>query len=274
MTDQDKIPAILQQPSVINEINIGIVTCNMEDIIEWVNPYFCELLSVTNDEITGSPIANLMDMDPLLPANANFRIRVKTHENKELWLACVQMRVNDKTQNNIIVRYFTDISDLQRRQPLRQMVSSGYDVTRLDTDTGTLNRRAIIQELNNQISRTRRYSNPLSAILLQFPSHTDMQNDEHKKYLQTMASAINENLRWVDIIGSLSAGKFLIILPESNGSAVAHAWKKIDESIQKLALENGQSENAYQVNYSAWKQDNNADEMVQRLETSLNKKVA
>ncbi len=184
MTDQDKIPDVLIQQSLIKDINIGIMTCSMEDVIEWVNPYFCELLSVTYDEIIGSPTVTLMDIDPLLPANTNFRIKVKTHENKELWLACVQSRNKDKAQNDKIVRYFTDISDLQRRQPLRQMIGAGYDASRLDPYTGTLNRRAIIQELNTQISRSRRYSNPLSAILLQFPLDADMQNEEQKDYLQ------------------------------------------------------------------------------------------
>jgi GGDEF domain-containing protein len=274
MTDQLKIPDVLLQQSLINEINIGIIICNMEDIIEWVNPYFCELLSVSHDKLIGTPIADLMDMDPLLPPNTNFRIKVKTHENKELWLACVQKRNKDKTQNDKIVRYFTDISDLQRRKPLRQMVSAGYDTSRLDPHTGTLNRRAIIQELNTQISRTRRYNNPLSAILLQFQLHTDMQNDEQKEYILTMVNAINAKLRWVDVIGSLSAGIFLIILPESSGTAAAQAWKKIDNDIRKLALEKGQTENAYQVNYSAWEQDNSADEMIQRLETFSGQKVA
>lgn len=271
MANQNIVPEVLMQQSLINGIDIGIMTCDQEDIIEWVNPYFCELLSVIYDDIKGSPVATLMDIDPLRE-NSNFRVRVKTHDDRELWLACVQSQ--KKEANDKIVRYFINISDLQRRQPLRQMVSSGYDASRLDPQTGTLNRRAIIQELNTQISRTRRYGNPLSAILLQFPLDADMQDDEQKEVVQAIATAINTNLRWVDIIGSLSAGKFLIILPESNGSAVTQAWNKIDDDIRALMLEKEKNKTDYQVNYSVWKQDNSADEMIQRLEASLNQKVA
>jgi GGDEF domain-containing protein len=271
MSDPKIIPDVLMQQSLIYGIDIGIMTCDQEDNIEWVNPYFCNLLSVTYDDIKGSPVATLMDIDPLRE-DSSFRIRVKTHDDKELWLACVQSQ--NKEANGKIVRYFVDISDLQRRQPLRHMISAGYDASRLDPNTGTLNRRAIIQELNNQISRTRRYGNPLSAILLQLPRSADMQNDEQKEFLHAIAGSINANLRWVDVIGSLSAGNFLIILPESNGSAAALAWEKIDNDIRTLTQEKGLNKNDYQVNYSDWKQDNSADEMIQRLEASLNQKVA
>jgi len=274
MADQDKIPEVLLQESLINKINIGIMICDLEDVIEWVNPYFCELLSVTYAQIMGSSVSTLLDIDPLLPADAGFHIKLKTHVDKALWMTCVQTRNKDKSGNEKIIRYFTDISDLQRRQPLRHVVSAGYDASRLDPLTGSLNRRAIVQELNTQISRTRRYNNPLSAILLQFPITASMQDDEVKEFLQAVANTINTSLRWVDVIGSLSAGDFLIILPESNGSAAALTWKKINDDIRKLMLEKGQNENAYQVNYADWDQDNSADEMIKRLEATLNQKVA
>lgn len=274
MHEQPKAPDVLLQDSLLQDINIGIMTCNMEDMIEWINPYFCDLLSVSAEEIIGSSSTTLMDLDPLLPENASFRIKVKTHENKECWLACVQKRSKDSKQNEKIVRYFTDISDLQRRQPLRNIVSAGYDASRLDTHTGTLNRRAIIQELNNQISRSRRYGNPLSAVLLYFPLQTDMENEDQQAFMQAAANAINANLRWVDIIGTLSAGKLLIILPESDASAVTQAWEKIDDGIKTMTQEKALKNVDYKVNYGAWEQDNSADEMISRLEQSLNQKVA
>ena len=274
MADQNKIPDVLQQESLLNEINVGITTSNMEDIIEWANPYFCNLLSVSLEEIIGSSTTTLMDVDPLLPESANFRIKLKNHENKELWLACVQKRSKDREQNEKIVRFFTDISDLQRRQPLRNMVSAGYDVTRLDANTGTMNRRAIIQELNNQISRSRRYGNPLSAILLQFPLQTDMKNEDQQAFMQSAASNINANLRWVDIIGCLSPGKLLVILPESDASAVAQACEKVESGLKSMIKDKNLSNGDFEVNYTAWDKHNDADELIAKLEKPLNQKVA
>ncbi len=274
MNNTSPVPADLLQDSLTSGFDIGVMVCNEENLIEWLNPYLCNLLSVTNEELKGTPATTLLDIDPLLPTNSSFRLKVRNRDKQELWFACVQNKNTDKEQNDKIIRYFVDISDLQRREPLRLAVSAGYENSRLDPQSGVFNRKSIIQELNTQISRSRRYGNPLSVILVQHSLPASILGDEQKESLQAVAGCINSQLRWVDIIGSLSPGKFLIILPESDESAAAQAWKKINDEILDMTVHKGQLENEYQVSFSAWKQDNNADEMIQRLEGSLRQKVA
>ncbi len=262
-------PETLLQQSLINGVDIGIVIANQDEVIEWANDYFCELMGEPIELLTGNTTTSLLDIDPLIPERGSFRFKVKNAQGNELWLTCLQAVVNNKPDSKQIVRYFVDISDLQRRNPLRLAVSSGYENSRLDPVTGTLNRRTIIQELNTQVSRSRRYGNPLSVILLDYVLDSNSDEELRNQTQQTIANCINSELRWVDVLGSLSAGKFLIILPESDENAVSQAWNKISRQLEKTIVNKHSVENSYRASFSAWQQENNADELINRLEDSL-----
>lgn len=258
MTDSQLEPEKLLQKSLISGVDIGVLITNQEDMIEWANDYFCKLLNISFDEIKGESTFSLLDIDPLHPERNSFRLKLKKDDGEEIWLTCLQA----VEENKHTVRYFVDISDLQRRQTLRLAVSSGLEHSRMDPNTGVLNRRTIIQELNNEISRSRRYGNPLSVILLEYsmPGNGETGTEIEQK----IASGINSALRWVDIIGSLNGGGFLIVLPESDMAGVEQAWNKISVELQKQ-LPN----QVFKVSYSDWQQDNNADEFIARLGDSL-----
>ena len=257
-------PEQLLQTSLINGVDIGVLITDQEDTIEWANDYFCDLLGIPFDEIAGSSAISLLNLDPLIPDRSSFRIKSKRSSGEEIWLTCMQATEQKSDNQKHIVRYFVDISDLQRRQNMRLAVSSGIENSRMDPETGVLNRRTIIQELNTEISRSRRYENPLSAILIQYSTSTAL-DDKNAVSEQTVASGITSALRWVDIIGCLSKGCFLVVLPESTISGAEQAWNKI-----ALQLKSVLKEQQFEVSYSDWQQDNNADEFITRLQSSMN----
>lgn len=250
----------LVQKSIVNGVDIGVLITNEEDTIVWANDAFCQILDVSYGSIDRTSAISLLDLDPFGHNSSQFRVKTKRSNGDDVWLTCFQAHEATQDNTNVYIRYFIDISDLQRRQKMRLAVSSGFESSRMDPETGVLNRRTIIQELNTEISRSRRYENPLSAILIQYSTSSALSEVNE----QAIASAINSELRWVDIIGSLSKGCFLIILPESAMSGAEQAWHKISVVLESLI-----DEKQYQVSYSDWQKDNNADEFIARLQSSL-----
>ncbi len=254
----------LIQKSLLNGVDIGVLITNEEDTIVWANDAFCQILDVSYGSIDRTSAISLLDLDPFGHNSSQFRVKTKRADDEDIWLTCFQISESTQDDMKVFIRYFIDISDLQRRQKMRLAVSSGFEASRMDPETGVLNRRTIIQELNTEISRSRRYENPLSAILIQYSTSSALSVENVETKEQAIANAINSELRWVDIIGSLSKGCFLIVLPESSESGAEQAWNKISTALQPFI-----NEKQYQVSYSDWQKDNNADEFIARLQSDL-----
>lgn len=81
-----------------------------------------------------------------------------------------------------------------------------------DPETGLLNRRAILQALELQVSRSRRYGNPLSLIRLVLKPPEEPPDPSS---LKAFAMELKAELRWADQIGRLDKSSLLLILPET-----------------------------------------------------------
>lgn len=97
---------------------------------------------------------------------------------------------------------------------LRQQVE---DLKLTDDLTGLPNRRAITQALDLHVSRSRRYLNPLSVMLV----HLDLDMREPVQPLSTdpvllaVSRFLRDRLRWVDQIARWEENLFLLVLPET-----------------------------------------------------------
>ena len=129
----------------------------------------------------------------------------------------MRREVHEQGDSTLLV--FQDITEQQRldseNQRLRQQVQ---DLKLNDDLTGLPNKRAITQALELQISRSRRYQNPLSLVLV----HVGL-DDEQIRTLQTgvepvvlgVSRYLRDRLRWVDQIGRWDENIFVLVLPET-----------------------------------------------------------
>ncbi len=111
-----------------------------------------------------------------------------------------------------------------------------------DELTGLVNRRHLIQKLNDEMYGAERYSTPLSIILLDIDYFKKI-NDSYghlvgDEVLARVALMFKEHLRQTDVIGRYGGEEFLIILtntPLENGVKVA---KNFNSYIKKLKFRN------------------------------------
>ena len=125
------------------------------------------------------------------------------------------------------------------------------------TDFGVLSRGAIINRLEAEVSRSRRYANPLSCITVQLA----------KKAEDTLASEIARKvkgqLRWVDLLGKWNDETLLIVLPETDEYAARALSEKLLSSVSLTICSSGVTLPA-DLGTSSWAGGDNAERLVRR----------
>ncbi len=104
-----------------------------------------------------------------------------------------------------------------------------------DALTGLLNRRAVFSDLEQELSRTQRKSEPLSLIMADL-DHFKLINDTHghpagDAVLEETAKRMHECVRPYDRIGRIGGEEFMIILGDCNSTEGLEIAERIRKSI-------------------------------------------
>lgn len=95
---------------------------------------------------------------------------------------------------------------------------------RLDTSQiGLLSRSTALQRMDLEISRSRRYGNPLSCMLIALPEGASTEQ------LTVLARFLREQLRWVDLTARWDELTLLVLLPETGAVAAGELGRKLEE---------------------------------------------
>ena len=168
------------------------------------------------------------------------RCLVHNDKGDERWLECRSRSLDGLGMQGYTLHAVQDITAFQERKASRAATISGLEQSRLDAATGALNRRTVLQELNGQISRSRRYGNPLSVALLRFSDCGDLATgrvkNQHSRIL--VAGCLKEELRWVDSVGAMDDGEFLLLLPETEADAARYVITKLESKLGTITHRN------------------------------------
>lgn len=107
---------------------------------------------------------------------------------------------------------------------------------KIDRVTGVLNRRGIIEKVENEIHRCERYGNVFSLILCEivFPGKVDT-NEKRElldRTVDLLGKLLQNNLRKLDIVGRWGEKAFLIVLPETRRVSAIKAAQKIQKILR------------------------------------------
>ncbi len=131
---------------------------------------------------------------------------------------------------------------LERRFLLRENERLFKEVERLamiDQLTGLFNRRKLMESLDIEVERVKRYRHPLSIIMLDLDNLKNI-NDTFghasgDSVLKLVAGAIQEHVRRVDIAGRIGGDEFLILLPEAEVNVANSVAKRMCNQVIKTA---------------------------------------
>ena len=154
---------------------------------------------------------------------------------------------------------------------LRQQVEK---LTLTDELTGLANERALSQQLAIQVTRSRRYHNPLTLVILSLEitdaDDSHILDEDYNNIILTFSHFLRERLRWADFIARCQAGRFVIFLPETVSEEATRLFDNIISEKDKLGLPAEQIDKlklAYGL--AEWQKGNDPRMLVERASQAL-----
>lgn len=203
----------LPQP-ILDKAPCGMAMLDNEGRLSWANDRLGQMV--------GMPVDQLLGQAPnALPANA---ARLLEGETGLLQLAEVdgnhrwfQRDFHKEADKAMVI--LLEVTEQQRLDAensyLRQQLA---DLKLNDDLTGLPNKRAITQALELQITRSRRYQNPLSVVMVHIGLDDEQIHALHAgadPLILGVSRFLRDRLRWVDQIGRWEDNIFVLVLPET-----------------------------------------------------------
>lgn len=109
-----------------------------------------------------------------------------------------------------------------------------------DELTGCVNFRSIMELLENEISRSRRYQKKFSIVMIDI-DHFKRINDEHghlvgNDALAVFANVVKNSLRSIDVVGRYGGEEFLIVFPESDPQQALVVLERIRKNLERIQI--------------------------------------
>lgn len=214
----------------------GMLVLDQGQRIRWVNPALEEMLHIPGSQLIGKDQTSLdAGLRPLFDESEVLHLDL--NGAGERWLQREVRPVRDGAQQPLRLHFYQDISGQvmaqQENQRLRQRVE---DLTITDELTGLANQRATQQALAVQVTRSRRYGNPLTLGAVRI-SHPD--GPGHRlpdASILAVAHYLRDRLRWADTVGRYQDDLFLLVMPETSQAVASKLLDEIDQECREGAL--------------------------------------
>lgn len=222
--------------SLLDTTPCGIILLERDNTIGWFNRNIADLLGLDPGQIAGQHAASLQPLSWLFESQ-DIGYLPASGARPARWLRGWRKQTDGHGQAIFLV----DVTEQQRLLTEHDRLTQQLDEfdTR-DSLTGLANRRALMQNLEPLVSRSRRYGNPFSVIRIRTddPAQLDKRygTGAGKTILVSISRELKDLLRWTDIVGRLDAGEFLLLLPETERAAATDLAGKIAGQLAATAL--------------------------------------
>ena len=260
---------------LLHDLPLGVALEDDAGVIVWANHRLLALLGREASGVLGHALSEL----PLQRGEHDtdegqlFQVAGAPEEGPQ-WLICQE---GPGLGPGIHAVYVVDATELEQArikvdrltQALRGQIST-------DNATGLLNRRAVLSQLEAQVSRSRRYHNLLSVLVMELICTTgEAASQQRVDLTQSMVLAVSRMLRdqtrWPDIIGRWDEMRFLLVLPETSAASAAVLRDKILDQLEQLPAVNGQEGTRCEARcgIAEWKKGDLAMTLLERAEHEL-----
>lgn len=143
---------------------------------------------------------------------------------------------NTKTETERIINKQLH-SELEQRKALEEKLKT---LASHDELTGCVNYRALMERLENEIARSKRYQKKFSIIMIDI-DHFKRINDEHghlagNDALVAFTGVIKKTVRGIDSVGRYGGEEFIIVLPESDSRHALVVLERIRNNLQQTKI--------------------------------------
>lgn len=249
----------------------GLLAIDDQVCIRWVNPALESMLSLDGKELIGKEKSELPEGLHALFDETDI-LHLSLNGDGERWLQREVREVADGANTPLRLHFYQDISPQvlaqQENDRLRRQVE---DLTITDPLTGMANRKATLQALAAQVTRSRRYGNLLSLGAMRL-SHPDLpETNLPDGSILALAHYLRERLRWADIIGRYEEQLFLLLMPETSQQDATRILEQIVEECREGALSelDGNPMPELAIGVAAWEKGDDPQRLIQRTLATL-----
>lgn len=261
---------------LLENMPMGLLLEDKASRVVWTNKALADFLGETSKDLLGRRVDDLpLTRLPGVGGKADFLQIDHPPARGPQWLTCTRQVLSQHSDKTLFVRFYLDATEHRRTQLLRNphlqlQQGAGF----LEPVTGTLARLGITQTLQSEVSRSRRYHNPLAIICMLVAACSDArkQPTDPDRVMAAAARLLKEQTRWVDIIGRWSEWEFLLVLPESSARAARRLVEKIERHLMDsgaLSLPKGLPCFTARFGLAQWQQDDDASSLLERARADL-----
>jgi len=234
---------------LLNHVPAGVLLVDEDNNVYWINHVLQAYVGAETVCLVGCPVEGL-NIQRVEDAKNLYTIENRK-DNSLRWLLNVETLPLTSHGQTLTVRYFIDVSEnMQLKQELHALADQFKEQATEDTLSGFFNKKAILSIFESQVSRSRRYQNPLSILLLELCSATTLKGDSipvDDPLIKSLSWYMKDQLRWVDLIGRLDEKSFVMILPETSKISALRLLEKLTKAFLGLPML-GDASNLIRVN--------------------------
>ncbi len=254
---------------LLHSAPVGVLIQDQAGRISWVNETFTRLLDLPGEEIMGQEISKLpLERTDMETENGAVYYLPRGGKGEEKWFA--RLEQPPEKAGSGALNFYVDITEGERARiqvdRLRQAL-----LGQLSTDdrTGLLNRRAVLIQLEAQVSRSRRYQNPLSVLMVRLDCPATAEQEIGEQGLIRFSRLLRDQTRWPDIIGRWDQQAFLLVLPETPASATEALKDKVTQQVDSAVAQSGDPECSALFGAAEWQKGDDAEALIERAEAEL-----
>jgi len=238
---------------ILESSPLGVVVVDAEQRIVWCNTRFLEDTKFEESKVIGQLLAALpMEaIDKETHLVQQFNDANSASQKFQYW----HSETNNPEKGTI--HYFALERDLTNR-PNR------FNIAKLPK------RPNWVEFLDYEVSRSRRYDNPLCVLKLHILINHKPDDLDEDDIRQTIKDTLLDELRWADMIGNTSRGSFLMVLPETPNSALEKLKLKISAAVEGQIAALSKSID-YQIVFGSayWQKHDDSTRLLRRARENL-----
>lgn len=241
--------------------------------VTWCNETLMQLVKANVADIVGQPQAEVEKhyLKAMPEQPGMFFIMQPGGEEPEFWLKKQELPLDNAT----LVTYENVTDAVKLHAHVSELRNQLDELATVDPISGLLNRRAMLQNLEPLVSRSRRYNNPLSVIamdLLDLDAIKQQYGEPGVQHtIKQVSFMLKDTLRWADLVSRSDDNRFVFVLPETDKEAAVHLARKINGNISELHITYNDAPLTVSACFgvSAWEKGNDSVLLLRHANQSL-----
>jgi len=247
----------------------GLLILDADARVVAVNPALCDMLKRDANELVGRTREQMPspELQGLFYREGRLRLFIQGIPSCQLQIQSREIQ----DSHGMILCCFTDISAYEAlKEENARLLQQVEDLTLTDELTGLANERAFHRVLGAQVTRSRRYTNPLCLAVVEIEAEVG-DADIAQELILAVSRFLRDRLRWVDLIARWSNDQFMLILPETNIMDGNKLLDKVKEEFIDTRLPDKIADLTVrlQIGLAEWQKGNDARMLIKRSMEAL-----